>query len=633
MAKSSSYWKRRFSVLENAQNQYSQQTFHNIEPAFDKAQRQIQSQIETWYARYANNNGITMAEARKQLSAAELKELKWDVKEYIKYGRENAINEQWMQELENASARFHISRLEALKLRTQQAYEVAYGNELDSVDSMVRNIYQDSYYHTCFEVQKGFGIGWEIGQIDDRKLQKVISKPWTTDGMTFSDRVWKSKNQMIGELHQQLTRTIIQGKAPDEAIKHMTKYLNDRTKNAKYQAGRLVMTEQAFFSSAAQKEAFAELDVEEFEIVATLDSHTSEICQEMDGKHFPMKDFEPGVTAPPFHVFCRSTTVPYFEDNYGGERAARNEDGDKTYYVPDNMKYPDWKKAFVDGDTSGLKPVVPGDIIEDKPKVEKLDKLKNSGMIESDYNEYLDIINNHDNSDITRLYNNYADKINKVTKTSSRGAYSPGANKLDFDYPAYDDMNKYGTLAHEYGHFFDEHAEFEGLHFSEIEGVHDITKLNLFSKVASSSDEFLDAIRKDKEHLKTVLTSEVKADFIAHNASSGVQDAVDGLFSKSRIRWGHGDKYYNRKYSRILDSDKILGTSKKDELKQFYIDLGFDTTNQSKVKLICRQYEAASEMWANVMSAIVCGGESLEYVKKYLPNSYKSMIEILKGVI
>ncbi len=358
--KSSAYWQKRFSALENAQNQYGQNTFHQIEPAFDKAERQIQAQIEAWYARYASNNGITLAEARKQLSAVELKELQWDVQEYIKYGQENAMNQQWMKELENASARFHISRLEALKLRTQQSLEVAFGNELDSLDGMVKRLYQSGYYHTCFEVQKGFNIGWEIGQIDERKLQKVISKPWAADGKTFSDRVWQSKTTMVNELHQQMTRTIIQGKAPDEAIKSMTKYLQNKTKNAKYNAGRLVMTEQAFISSTAQKDAFNDLDVEEFEIVATLDSHTSDICREMDGKHFPMKDFQPGVTAPPFHVWCRSTTVPYFDDEWGrsGERAARGEDG-KTYYVPANMTYPEWEKAMVDGQTDDLKHAVP----------------------------------------------------------------------------------------------------------------------------------------------------------------------------------------------------------------------------------------------------------------------------------
>ena len=79
------------------------------------------------------------------------------------------------------------------------------------------------------------------------------------------------------------------------------------------------------------------------------------ICREMYGKHFLMKYFQPGVTAPPFHVWCRSCTCPYFDDEFteNETRAARGEDG-KTYQVPADMKYPEWKKAFVDGDKSGF---------------------------------------------------------------------------------------------------------------------------------------------------------------------------------------------------------------------------------------------------------------------------------------
>ena len=115
------------------------------------------------------------------------------------------------------------------------------------------------------------------------------------------------------------------------------------------------MTEEAYFSSAAQKEAFAELGVEQYEIVATLDTHTSDICRSLDGKVYPMKDYEAGVTAPPFHVWCRSTTAPYFEDDFGeiGERAARDENG-KTYSVPADMTYAEWEKAFAEGDKNGL---------------------------------------------------------------------------------------------------------------------------------------------------------------------------------------------------------------------------------------------------------------------------------------
>lgn len=630
--KSSSYWEKRFSQLENANNQYAQQTYNQIIPAFDKAEIRIQAEIDAWYGRFAKNNEISITEARRLLNSKELKELKWDVNEYIKYGQENAVDGKWMKELENASARFHINRLEALKLRTQQAMEVAFGNELDKVDTMMRNLYQSDYYHTCFEIQKGFNLGWQVGQIDERNLDLLLNKPWANDGKNFSTRIWNRKVQMVNELHQELTRTLLQGKAPDEAIKHMEKFVSDKIKNSKSAAGKLVMTEQAFISSTAQKDAFNDLGVEEYEIVATLDSHTSPICQEMDGKHFPMTDYQPGITAPPFHVWCRSVTCPYFDDEWGrsGERAARDADGE-TYYVPSDMTYPKWKESMIDGNTSGLKTVDSGNIIN-------IDKLKNSGMSNNEYSEYLGIINNHNNTDIKNLYSKYADEISEVKFVESkRAAYSPDLNSLTFNFNShikYPDIDKYETLAHEYGHFFDAHVSFDDVHFNEMEAVRNATGLDvMFKNVVSSSDEFLKAIRKDKEHMRNLLTPEIKVELMENDASAGVQDAIDGLFPNSRLKWGHGERYYNRKYADIDFIDKAARKStRKKALQQVYKDLGFDASNQNKVREICRQYEAASEAWANIMSAEVCGDESLKYVKKYLPNSYKAMLEILKGV-
>lgn len=634
--KQNNYWKKRFETIEAASNAYGQDVYRQIEPAFTQAQREIQAAIDTWYTRIAVNNQVSITEARKLLSAKELAEFKWDVKEFIKYGEDNALDPIWMKQLENASAKYHISRLEALKIQTQQSMEKAFGNELDDIDTMAKRIYTDDYYHSAYEIQRGLNVGWDVSKVDVRRLEKLISKPWAADGKNFSDRIWQSKTSMVNELHNELVRTCILGKSPDEAIRHMTKFVDKKFSNAKMQAGRLVMTEQAFFASAAQQDCFNELGVEEFEVVATLDSHTSAICQEMDGNHFPMKDYQPGVTAPPFHVWCRSTTVPFFDDEWStGERAARDEDG-KTYYVPESMKYDDWKKSFVDGGSKdGLKPTTGSATIEPKKEIiQELSKLKSSGMSEDDYGEYLGIINNHQNPSIRHLYANHADEISGVKITSSKGAaYSPSSNSLTFDYPKYDDMNKYGTLAHEYGHFFDAEVDFGDIHFKEMEAVRNATGLDVvFKSVASSSDEFLEAIRKDKEHIKSIFTPDIKADLIAHNASSGVQDAIDGLFPKSRIRWGHGERYYNRKYADIEFLDKMTRTSRKKDLQQVYKNLGLDASNQSKVKTICRQYEAASEAWANVMSAEINGGKALEYVKKYLPNSYQAMLEILKGV-
>ena len=110
--------------------------------------------------------------------------------EYIAYGEQNAIDGAWMKQLENASARVHISRLEALKLQLQQQAEVLYSNQLDYVDAAARKMYEGSYYHTAFELQKGLGVGWTMQAINEETITKVLSRPWTTDNQTFRDRCW-----------------------------------------------------------------------------------------------------------------------------------------------------------------------------------------------------------------------------------------------------------------------------------------------------------------------------------------------------------------------------------------------------------------------------------------------------------
>lgn len=377
------YWKLRFEQLEQAQNQKGVKAYADIERQYKEAQKQLEGQIARWYQRFATNNGISLAEARQYLKGADLKEFKWDVQEYIKYGQDNALNSGWMKELENASAKYHISKLEALKVQTQHSLEVMYAKQFGTMHGALSDAFESGYYHTAYELQHGFNVGWDIAGLDQAQIEKVLAKPWAADGYNFSERIWGNKNKLISEVHNELSRNIMLGADPQKAIDSLAKKMNTSKNNA----GRLVMTEEAYFSSAAQKDCFESLGVEQYGIVATLDSHTSDICRSLDGKHFPMKDYQPGVTAPPFHVYCRSTTVPYFDEQFDiGERAARDEETGKTYYIPDDMNYQEWKETFVDGgDKSGFDVLDDGSALHythheepepPKPKKEYLTKKK-----------------------------------------------------------------------------------------------------------------------------------------------------------------------------------------------------------------------------------------------------------------
>lgn len=346
--KSKEYWQKRYMLIEGLNNTQGINVKADIDKAFRMAENGIQGEIEKWYSRIADNNGVSISKARQMLTNRELEEFKWDLADYIKHGEENNINGKWIKELENASGRWHINRLEALKLRVQQKAEEAFGNEVDSIDNFARDAYMRGYYRTAYEIQKGLGLGWNVGVLDDAAIDEIIKKPWCPDGKNFSSRIWTRKTQMVDELHRELLRTTLLGEHPTKAIDRMLKYVDNSFGNARHVAGRLAMTEAAYFGSKGQQDSFNMLGVEEYEIVATLDSSTSKICREMDGKHFPMSEYKAGVTAPPFHPYCRTCTCPYFDDEFTEKdiRSARNEEGE-VYHVPADMKYEEWKKKYV----------------------------------------------------------------------------------------------------------------------------------------------------------------------------------------------------------------------------------------------------------------------------------------------
>ena len=339
------YWARRMEITNAAMLDHGYAYMQNLEGQFDRALASLEKDISAWYQRFADNNAITYTEARKWLTADELKEFRWSVEEYIKRAEENAVDGRWIKELENASARVHISRLDALKLQIQQQAELLHGGQLDSLDTLMRRVYTEGYYTTAYELQRGIGTGWTLHRLNADTVSRVLEKPWTLDGQTFSDRIWSNKQALINNANTHLTQMIIRGDGPQGAVAALARDM----RVSKHNAGRLIMTENAYFAAAAQRDCFNELGVEHYVIVATLDSSTSDVCRDMDGKVFKMSEYVEGLTAPPFHPWCRSVTAPYFEDMAGlGERARRDPDTGKTVTdVPRSMKYAEWKEKFV----------------------------------------------------------------------------------------------------------------------------------------------------------------------------------------------------------------------------------------------------------------------------------------------
>lgn len=341
----SEYWKGRFEALNEQLLHIGEESIPYIEKRYDVAISNIQKEIEVFYRRFAVENELTYAEAKKILDSDQRQEFQLILEDYIQKGIENAIDQRWMKELENASTIYRMDRLKALQIQMRQQIELLEAEKEKKIHEVLEKTYEQGYYHTVYEIQKGIGAGSAFAVLDATKLEKVLSKPWAPDGKNFSQRIWgDDRTTLLYQLETRLTQGIIRGEGSNGIVKDISRAL----KSSKNAARRLVLTESAYFASDSRLDAYQALEVEQYEFVATLDLKTSSLCRSMDGKVFNRSEYKVGLNAPPLHVYCRSTTVPYFDDEftYGEERVARGENG-KTHFLPADIKYPDWYEQYV----------------------------------------------------------------------------------------------------------------------------------------------------------------------------------------------------------------------------------------------------------------------------------------------
>ncbi|MEK4452823.1 minor capsid protein [Paenibacillus sp. FSL L8-0506] len=339
--RSEAYWSKRMEQLNESLLNKGVPFTKAMNKEYRKAQISIQTDVNNFYQRFADNNGIVSLSAAKQvLKAGELKEFKWTVEDYIARGKENAIDQRWMKELENASIRVRVTRLESIQLQMKQHVEELSVKRLSGTTELLGNVYKDGYYRSVFELEKGIGIGASFSKVDKRQLEAILSAPWAPDGSNFSSRIWTDRVRLNGELRNIFTQGLIRG----DTSKQMIQQLQDRMGVSQKAATRLILTESAYFAGQSRLAGYKELGVEEYRFTATLDNRTSAKCQDMDGKVFAIVDAVVNVNYPPLHAHCRSTTIPHYDDNIKA-RVARDEDG-KTETIPEDINYKEWAEKY-----------------------------------------------------------------------------------------------------------------------------------------------------------------------------------------------------------------------------------------------------------------------------------------------
>lgn len=337
------YWKKRYEEEMERAMHLADGPKKDLRKYADTVIRRLEKDINDWYQRYANENGMSLADAKKQLNARELKAFNMDLEEYRAIAERDELSEEHKKMLKQASARQQLDRVQELYINTVQELESWAKYQDSTISDLLSNVYESSNYRTAWMTQSMKGQYDMYAQVDHRTIQRIIDSPWTPDGKNFSARIWDNRKQLATSLQNDFIQALIAGDGTATMSEAIAKRMNTSYNNA----NRLVETELARVHSQAFMDCMSELDVDAVEILATLDNKTSPICRRMDGKYVQCKDAKPGITIPPFHCHCRSTTVPYIPAVYGSERAARDPKTGKTVFVDGELDYGEWKKRYI----------------------------------------------------------------------------------------------------------------------------------------------------------------------------------------------------------------------------------------------------------------------------------------------
>lgn len=288
MSKSSNYWRKREREWKKADLKDEAEYIQEIQDIYSTMLTQINKEIESFFVRYSNKEGMSMAEAKRKASDIDIKEYEKKAKKYVK---EKDFSKEANEQMRQYNLAMKVNRLELLKANI--------GLELTAGSDELVSFTKEKLEGAALEqIQRNAGI---LGDtiVDNAKTAKTIANS-SFKNATFSERIWSQQDLLKNDLYGILSTALIQGRNPREFIPKVRKSFDV----TRYQAERLLRTELTRVHIQAQAESYEANGIDEYEYVACGLRDVCPICKVLDKQIFKLKDMEPGENAPPMHPNC-----------------------------------------------------------------------------------------------------------------------------------------------------------------------------------------------------------------------------------------------------------------------------------------------------------------------------------------
>lgn len=398
---SKKYWEDRAAGRMVSYTSKAESTADTLGKAYYATARYLQGEANDVFNAFTDKFELSIAEAETMLKNAPNKSMF----EQMKTALATCTDEQRKQELEtllSSPAYAHrIGRLNDLDSKISDMCSRLANAEIGVDTEHLGDIIQSAYMQTVFDVTKGADYRAAFDLIPESRVKAILSTNWS--GQMFSERVWDNTNALADGLKHDMLVGIMAGKSEQ----HMADDIMSRCGVGAFEARRLVRTETTCVANMAELYGYKELDIDEYEFSACLDSRTSDLCRELDGKVFKRNSAQAGVNLPPMHPFCRSTTLPVLpsEEDLDKELA---ELGDE---IGADVDIDEWERNLQQGEDGKWRYVAGSAGKPMRFAGDGVDKSKGNGIINIEFDEFVPCLKDAETGEI------FQTEVRELTKS------------------------------------------------------------------------------------------------------------------------------------------------------------------------------------------------------------------------
>ena len=307
----SKYWEDRYRAEEKARELADKRVAYQLNGVYQQHANNIQKEIDSFWQRYADKEGITKLEAKQRADRLDMVNVEFKARQLVERAnrlrqRGQKVTSEDFTKAENDLMRLYNLKMKTSRLEVLQAniklhqYDLAL-NEFEIIDKhLTESIRRENLFSAGV-------LNMTLGSFEASKVSADSIVYANFNGATWPGRHWTRQNELRDIVKKGVADIVLRGKGTNVLINNLRKEFDVSYGYAR----RLAVTESARVYSEAQKANYEANGVEWFEVMTELKA--CKICQPFNGKIFKVSELVPALNAPPFHPNCRCTTVPHFK--------------------------------------------------------------------------------------------------------------------------------------------------------------------------------------------------------------------------------------------------------------------------------------------------------------------------------